>query len=211
MPLDPALDGATDPDQTRNIRQLKLRYFINTGNLTALKAPLDQLPAGSPPTGAMAPYVIPAMDALGMDTTAARKSAHNELRRLILESWTNTDCDPARLHSIVTLLEITGTKPPAEWLASLETTGNEGDLLNVRIEQARLNGDWATVADLCSKAGPYEAVRPEYDWYEAEALDKLGRDPEAVKPLQTYLHGNVRDFYYPQAVRLLKTIQAKAA
>jgi hypothetical protein len=74
-----------------------------------------------------------------------------------------------------------------------------------------LQGDWSGALQAASN---YLARNPtNYDtyWNQAQALVQLGRRGDALSPLRIYVKYSHNDDYYPQAVELLKNIEAETA
>ena len=204
-PLD---SPALDPFKLR----LLLDYSLQHGDRAGLQKLVDarrEEDYGRMP--ALAGYLkalklLAKQDALARATDAARL----ELAKDVAASWARPDIETAE--SVFDLARALGDPQayPRDWVAALlGAIKNENSRDLLRLEDGRLQGDWAAVLDA---ANSYLARNPtNYDayWFKAEALVHLGRRPEAAAPLRVYVKYSHNDDYYPEAVDLLKKIEAE--
>jgi tetratricopeptide (TPR) repeat protein len=142
--------------------------------------------------------------------TRATDAAHLEAAKDIVAGWALPDLDTVEpVFDLARALDDPKLYP-REWITGLlGAMRNENSRDLVRMEDARLQGDWAGALDA---ANSYLARNPtNYDayWNQAQALVQLGRRPEALEPLRIYVKYSHNDDYYPQAVELLKSIEAE--
>jgi hypothetical protein len=212
-PVDPAtaLADINLPQMRTDIERFKLRYYVNTRNLAALR---DVVSAEMPQELAtqMIPYNLPALDALGMSAAASveRTAGTRQLYRAVLKSWSTSDTDG--LGFIDDLADILGNVSlPEQWLEALGKSENEDDKLWAQIQQARALEDWTAAAELSAEAAALPSNNNDFIWYQAEGLYKAGKKDDAVKPLESYVHRAMREYHYLDAVQLLQRLRSKMA
>ncbi len=129
-----------------------------------------------------------------------------------MTSWAKPDIETAE--SVFDLARALGDPKayPRAWVAALlGAMRNDSALDLVRMEDGRLQGDWAAVLEAANRYLVANSTNYDAYWFKAQALVQLGRRKEAVEPLRipcTYSHN---DDYYPEAVELLKKIEAEPA
>ena len=212
--MDP--ETAFGPLNSPDIDPFKLRllldYEVQQGDRAALQKLLDardekdfwQMPA-------LGGY-LNALKLLSHEAALTRASdaAHLELAADVAASWARPDIETAG--QVFDLARALGEPKayPREWVAAeLAGMRNENAHDLIRIEDGRLQGDWAAVLDASTSYLSRNATNYDAYWWKAEALVQLGRRRDAIEPLRVYVKYSHNDDFYTQAVALLKTIEAE--
>ncbi len=210
--------AAFGPLDAPGLDAYKLRLVLDNMLQRADAAGLQKLLAERPETDFLQPTVLggylKALRLLGQQDKLAKASdvARAELAKVVVQSWARPEretADPA--FDLAEGLQDPAAYPRAwvEYLEQQMQNDNARDL--VRMEDARLQQDWA---GLLAAAESYLGRNPtqyDYYWAKAQALIELGRTQEALEPLRVYLKYSHNDEDYPAAAEWRKKIEGEPA
>ncbi|HTB62980.1 MAG TPA: hypothetical protein VK737_05265, partial [Opitutales bacterium] len=144
--------------------------------------------------------------------TRATEAARLEVAKDVVISWAHPDMET--IEPVFDLAHALNDPKvyPREWItAILSQIRNENSRDLVRMEDCRLQEDWAGTLDAATSYLSRNPTNYDAYWIQAQALVKLNRSAEAIKPLRLYVQYSHNDDYYPEAVELLKKLEAEAA
>jgi tetratricopeptide (TPR) repeat protein len=213
--IDPA--AAMGPLDAASLDPFKLRlafdYYIQHGDRAGLQKLIDARPEQDFMQQPVLGGYLKALRFLNKAAalTRATDAAHLEIAKAVVQSWALPDVETIEpVFDLARGLDDPKSYP-REWIAGiLGQIRNENSRDFVRMEDARLQGDWAAALEA---ANGYLARNPtNYDayWNQAQALIQLGRTAEALPPLRIYVKYSHNDDYYPQAVEQLKKLEGAA-
>ncbi len=214
MEPETAFGPLNSPDIDPFKLRLLLDYGLQQGDRAGLQKLLDarreedffQMPA-------LGGY-LKALKLLSRDAALARAqdAARQELAGDVVASWARPDIETAgQVFDLARALDDPKAYPRAWVAAELAGMRNENAHDLVRIEDGRLQGDWAAVLDASNSYLARNATNYDAYWYKAQALVQLGRRKDAVVPLKVYVKYSHNDDFYLEAVELLKKIEAEPA
>jgi len=213
--IDPV--AALGPLDATSLDPFKLRlafdYYLQHGDRAGLQNLLDARPEQDFMQQPVLGGYLKALRFLNKAAalTRATDAAHLEIAKAVIQSWAVPDTETIEpVFDLARALDDPKAYP-REWIAAvLGAMRNENARDFVRMEDARLQGDWAGAL---AAANGYLARNPtNYDayWNQAQALIQLGRPAEALSPLRIYVKYSHNDDYYPQAVEQLKKLESAA-
>jgi len=214
--IDPAADFG--PLNAPALDSFKLRlafdYYLQQGDRDNLQKLIDarddKVLEAEPVLGGY----LKALHFLGKEAalTRAGEAARVELAKAVVQSWAHPDSESAeQVFEIARILKDPKAYPRAWMQTLLADVHNENDRDLLLMQDGQLQQDWAAVNDA---ADDYLSRNPtNYDayWSKAEALVALGRRREAIDPLRIYVKYSHNEDDYPDAVALLKKIEAETA
>jgi tetratricopeptide (TPR) repeat protein len=202
-PLDaPTLDGYK--------LRMALEFYVQQRDQAALQKLLQQRPEADFLKMPVLSVYIKALRLLGLEAklTRASDSAQLELSKAVVQSWARPEREQIEpVFELAEALQNPAAYPRAwvDFLLAQVRNENTRDL--VRIEDARVQQDWAAELEAANSFLERNPTQYDYYWAKANALVQLGRPVEAVAPLRVYVKYSHNDADYPAAVELLKKIE----
>jgi tetratricopeptide (TPR) repeat protein len=194
--------------------RLAFDYYLQQGDRDGLQKLIDARPE---PDLLQQPVLGGYLKALRLlnkaaALTRATEAAHQEVAKAVVASWAQPDIETVEpVFDLARALDDPKIYP-REWItALLGAMRNENSSDLVRMEDARLQGDWEGELKAASNYLTRNPTNYDAYWNQAQALVQLGRRADALSPLRIYVKYSHNDDYYPQAVELLKKIEAETA
>ena len=214
--IDPVADFGplNAPDLDAFKLRLAFDYYLQVGDQDNLQKLIDARDEKDLLTGPVLGGYLKALHFLGKEAalTRANDAARVELAKDVVQSWAHPDSESAEpVFELARILKDPQAYPRAWVQTLLAAVRNENDRDLLLMEDGQLQQAWASVNDA---ADDYLSRNPtNYDayWSKAEALVALGRRQEALDPLRLYVKYSHNEDDYPDAVALLKKIEAEPA
>jgi hypothetical protein len=216
QPVDPAADFG--PLDAPNFDPFKLRllldYYLQQNDRANLQKVLDARKEEDLLKQPVLGGYVKALRLLNKAAalTRATDAARAEAAKAVVASWARPDMET--IEPIFDLARALNDPKiyPREWItALLGLMRNENSRDLVRMEDARLQGDWAGALDAVTSYLSRNPTNYDAYWIQTQALVQLNRRAEALAPLRLYVKYSHNDDYYPEAVALLKKLEAEAA
>jgi hypothetical protein len=194
--------------------RLAFDYYLQQGDRDALQKLIDSRNEQDFLTEPVLGGYLKALHFLGKEAALTRASdaGRLELAKAVVQSWSHPDSESAEpVFELARIFNDPKAYPRAWIQGLLAAVRNENDRDLLLMEDGELQQNWTSVNDA---ADDYLARNPtnyDADWSKAEALVALGRRHEALEPLRLYVKYSHNEDEYPDAVALLKTIEAETS
>ncbi len=188
----------------------KLKHYLQTRNIPALRRTLEQLSADQLLDFRVIALILPSLELVGMTDEAqlVRNATQRELYRSTLRAWCALQAhDILRVFRLARVLRAADPFPPS-WLEYCQhEIKNERLSHRQRLEAAQLGNDWPVALTAANELIAERPTLYSLYWDRAEALHHLGRDQEAIEPLRLFVQYCKDELEYPQAMRLLEELK----
>ena len=191
-------------------QRTRLEYYIRTQNLPLLRQAVDSIPPDELLSGRLLRISLNAFELLGMteELQLAKDAAKKAIYREVLDAWTTLDANGLyRAYKLADEIHEKSAVPPECFTYLCSVVFHRLDKAFMRTYEATAREDWPHVLSISNEAIALFPTYYHFYWMKGAALYHMGKQKEAIEPLQVYARYSQDEAEYPQAANWLKEIQ----